>query len=82
MLRVTFISVVLGDFVEFAPLPSVILSISFTLIFLCLGLVIGRLLVRVGITMLWFLRICRPELPFVLVPKFLLDFDNISIGYS
>ena len=71
-----------GDFVEVAPLPSVILRLSLTLLFYCLGLVFGRLLVRDVFIVLWLLHICRPELPFVLVPKFLLDFDNISIGNS
>ena len=65
---------------EVASLPSVILHLSLTLLFMCLGLVIGRLLVRVIFIVLWSLHICRPELPFVLVPKFLLDFDSISIG--
>ena len=67
---------------EVAPLLNVILRLSFTLLFLCLGLVVRRLLARVVFTMIWLLQICRPELPFVLVPKFILDFDNISIGIS
>lgn len=78
----TLIGVVSGDFVEVAPLPSVILHLSFTLLFLCLGLVVGRLLARTVFTILWLLRICRPKLPFVLVPKFLLNFKDISIGNS
>jgi hypothetical protein len=65
--------------VEVTPLPSVVLRLSYTLLFMCIGLVVGRMLVRDVFTMLWLLRICRPEVPFVLVPKFLLDFYSISI---
>jgi hypothetical protein len=50
-----------------------------TLLFLWLGLVFGRLFVRVVFVILWLLWICRPELLFVLVLKFLLDFNSISI---
>jgi hypothetical protein len=53
---------------------------SVTLLFLWLGLVFGRLFVRVVFVILWLLWICRPELSFVLVLKFLLDFNSISIG--
>ena len=67
---------------EVSPLPSAILRLSFTLLFLCLVLVVGSLLVRVIFTMLWLLHICKLELPFVLVPKFILNFDSISIGNS
>jgi len=38
--------------------------------------------VRNVFIILWLLPICRPELSFVLVPKFMLDFDIISIGNS
>jgi hypothetical protein len=33
-------------------------------------------------TIIFLLWICRPRLPFVLLPKFLLDFDSISIVIS
>jgi hypothetical protein len=64
---------------ELAPFSGVLLCLSVTLLFLCLGLVFGKLFVRVVITILWMLHICRPELPFVLVLKFLLNFNSISI---
>ena len=76
----TFISVVPGDFVELTPFSGVLLCLSLTLLFLCLGLVFGRLLVRAVFVILWLLQICRPEPPFVLVLKFLLDFNSISIS--
>jgi hypothetical protein len=66
--------------VELAPFPGVFLCLPVTLLFLWLGLVFGRLFVRVVFVILWLLWICRPELPFVLVLKFLLDFNSISIG--
>jgi hypothetical protein len=78
---VTFISVVPRDFVEITALSSV-LCISITLLFLWLGLVFWRLVVRDVFPILWLLCICRPKLPFVMVSKFLLDFDSISIGSS
>jgi hypothetical protein len=77
---VTFIDVVPGDFVEIAPFSGVLLCLPVTLLFLWLGLVFGRLFVRAVFVILWLLWICRPELPFVLVLKFLLDFNNILIG--
>ena len=43
----TFIGVVPRDFGEIAPFSSVLLCLPVTLIFLCLGLVFGRLFVRV-----------------------------------
>jgi hypothetical protein len=64
---------------ELAPFSGVLLCLSVTLLFLCLGLVFGKLFVRVVFTILWMLQICRPELPFVLVLKFLLNFNSISI---
>ena len=73
-----FISVVLGSFVEIAPFFGV-LRLPVTLLFLSLRLVFWNLFVRVIFLILWFFRIWRSKLPFVLVPKFLLDFNNISI---
>ena len=72
--------VVPGDFMEITPFSSVLLCLPMTILFLWLGLVFGRLFVRVVFVILWLLWICRPELPFVLVLKFLLDFNSISIG--
>jgi hypothetical protein len=66
--------------VEIAPFSGVLLCLLVTLLFLWLGLVFRRLSVRDVFVILWLLRICRPELPFVLVLKFLLDFNNISIS--
>jgi hypothetical protein len=66
--------------VELAPFFGVLLCLPMTLLFLCLGLVFGRLFVRVVFVILRLLQICRPELPFVLVLKFLLDFNSISIS--
>jgi hypothetical protein len=66
--------------VEITPFSGVLLCLPVTLLFLWLGLVFRRLFVRVVFVILWLLRICRPELPFVLVLKFLLDFNNISIS--
>jgi len=77
---VTFIGVVSGDFVEIAPFFGVLLCLPVTLLFLWLGLVFRRLFVRVVFAILWLLWICRPELPFVLVLKFLLNFNSILIG--
>ena len=78
----TFIDVVLGDFVEITPFSGVLLSLPVTLLFLWLGLVFERLFVRVVFVILWLLWIFRPELPFFLVLKFLLDFNSISIGIT
>jgi hypothetical protein len=80
--RVTFIGVVLGDFVEVTPLPSVILHLPFTFYVMFLILFVWRLLVRVVFIVLWLLPIWRPEFPFILVPKVFLNFDNISIENS
>jgi hypothetical protein len=41
--RATFIDVVPRDFVEVTPLPSVLLHLLVTLLFMCLGLVFLRL---------------------------------------
>jgi hypothetical protein len=82
---VTFINVVLRDFVEVAPLPSVLLHLPIALILFWLGLVILRLhilWIRVAFSILWSLQICRPKFSLVLVLKFLLDVDNISISCS
>ena len=65
---------------EITPFSGVLLCLPVTLLFLWLGLVFGRLFVRVVLVILWLLWICRPELSFVLVLKFLLDFNRISIG--
>ena len=75
----TFIRVVPGAFVEIVPFSGV-LCLPVTLLFLCLGLVFGRLFVRVVFVILWLLQICRPEFPFVLVLKFFLNFNSISIS--
>ena len=69
-----------GDFVEIAPFFGVLLCLPVTLLFLCLGLVFGRLFVRAVFVILRLLQICRPKLPFVVVLKFLLDFNSISIS--
>ena len=66
----TFIGVVPGAFVEISPFSSVLLCFLVTLLFLWLELVFERL----------FFRAVFGILPFVLVLKFLLDFNNISIG--
>jgi hypothetical protein len=66
-------------FVEITPFSGVLLCLPMTLLFLWLGLVFRRLFVRVVFIILWLLQICRPKLLFVLVLKFLLDFNNISI---
>jgi hypothetical protein len=50
--------------VEITPFSSVLLCLPVTLLFLWLGLVFGRLFIRVIFVILWLLRICRPELPF------------------
>jgi hypothetical protein len=75
-----FIGVVPRAFVEITPFFGVLLYLPVTLLFLCLGLVFGRLFVRAVFVILWLLRICRPELSFVLVLKFLLNFNSISIS--
>jgi hypothetical protein len=69
-----------GDFVEITPFFGVLLCLLVTLLFLWLGMVFRRLFVRAFFVILWLLRIYRPELSFVLVLKFLLDFNNISIS--
>jgi hypothetical protein len=51
-----------------------------SLLFLWLGVVFRRLFVRSVFVILWLLRICKPELPFVLVLKFMLNFNSISIS--
>jgi hypothetical protein len=66
--------------VEITPFFGVLLCLPVTLLFLWLGLVFGKLFVRAVFFILWLLWIWRPELPFVLVLKFLLDFNSISIG--
>jgi len=65
--------------VEITPFFGVLLCLPVTLLFLCLGLVFGRLFVRVVFVILWLLRIYRSEISFLLVLKFLLDFNSISI---
>jgi hypothetical protein len=40
----------------------------------------GRLSFRVVFVILWLLKIYIPKIPFVVVLKFLLDFNNISIS--
>jgi hypothetical protein len=76
------IGVVPWDFMEITPIFSVLLPLSVTLIFLWLGFVLWRLFVRAIFTILCLLKVCINELLFVLVPKFLLNFDTISIGIS
>jgi hypothetical protein len=66
--------------VEIAPFSSVLLCLPMTLLFLCLGLVFERLFVRDVFVILWLLWIYRSEIWFVLVLKFMLDFNNISIS--
>ena len=75
-----FIGVVPGTFVELTPFFGVFLCLPVTLLFKWLGLVFGRLFVRDVFVILWLLWICRPEFPFVLVLKFLLNFNSISIS--
>ena len=77
---VTFVAVVPGAFVEITPFSGVLLCLPMTLLFLCLGLVFGRLFVRDIFGILWLLWIFKTKIPFVLVLKFLLDFNSISIG--
>jgi hypothetical protein len=69
-----------GDFVEITLFSNVLLCLPMTLHFLCLGLVFGRLFVRDVFVILWLLWIYRYEILFVLVLKFLLDFNNILIS--
>jgi len=76
----TFIGVVLGDFVEITPFSGVLLRLSVTLLFLWLGMILGRLFVRDVFIILWLLHIFKPKLSFVLVLKFLHDFNDISIS--
>ena len=76
----TFIGVVPWDFVEIVPFSGDLLCLPMTLIFLWLGLVFGRLFVRVVFAIVCLLWIFRSELPFVPVIKFMLDFNNISIS--
>jgi hypothetical protein len=71
-----------GDFVESIPFSGVLFCLPVTLLFLWLGLVFERLFVRDVFVILWLLQICRPELPFFLVIKFLLNINNISIRTS
>ena len=81
----TFISVVPRDFVELTPLHSVLICLFFTLLCLWWGLVVISLScilqARVSLALLlqW---IRRFRVSLVLLWKFLLDFDNISIGRS
>jgi hypothetical protein len=75
-----FIGVVLGAFVEITPFSGVFLRLSVTLLFLWLRLVFMKLIVRVVFLILLLLWICRPEIPPVLVLKFLLNFNDISIS--
>ena len=75
----TFISVVPGAFVELEPFSSVLLCLLVTLLFLCLGLVFRKLFVRVIFIILLLFWIWKPEILLVLVLKFLLDFNNLSI---
>ena len=73
----TFIGVVPGDFVQITPFSSVLLCLPVTLLFMWL---FGRLFVRGVFVLLWLLSICKNKILFVLVLKFLLDFNSISIG--
>jgi hypothetical protein len=70
---------VLGDFVEITPFSSVLIHLFVNLIFLWFGLVVGRMFSRVVFIMLWLLCICKPEIHFFPVLKFLLNFGIISI---
>jgi hypothetical protein len=76
----SFIGVVPGDFVEIKPFFSVLLHLHMTLLFMWLGVIFRTLFVRSVSVILWLLQICRPELPFVLMLKFMLDFNSISIS--
>jgi hypothetical protein len=67
---------------EIVPFSGVLLHLPMTLLFPWLGLVFRRLFVRAVFVILWLLQICRPELPFVLVLKFLLDFNSILINIT
>ena len=62
---------------EIAPFSGVLLFLPVTLTFLWLGLFFGRVFFRVVFVILCLLRICKIELSFVLVLKFLLDFNSI-----
>jgi len=66
--------------VEITPFFGVLLCLPMTLLFLCLGLVFRRQFVTDVFVILWLLQIYRSEIPFVLVLKFLLNFNNISIS--
>ena len=81
----TFIDVVPRYFVEVAPLPSVLLHLLVVILFLWLRLVVlmlAILWIRVSFTILWLLQIYRHKFPLVLVLKFMLYFENISIRCS
>ena len=81
----TFISVVLRDFMKFAPLTSVLLCLSISLLCLWWGLIVVFfccvLWARVDFSLLlrW---IRRSRVSLVLLAKFLLDFDSRPIGGS
>ena len=71
--------------VSFAPLTSVILCLSISLLFLWSGLVVsffcGVLWAKVSLALLlWWIH--RSKVSLVLLSKFLLDFDSIPIGGS
>ena len=70
---------------KFAPLTSVLLCLSISLLCLWWGLVailfccVLRARVSLALLMRW---ICRSRVSLVLFSKFLLDFDSIPIGGS
>jgi hypothetical protein len=66
--------------VEITPFSGVLLCLPMTLLFLWLGLVFRRLFVMDVFVILWLLWVYRIEPRFVLVLKFLLVFNNISIS--
>ena len=78
-------SVVPRYFMKFTPLLDVLLCLSIPLLFLWWGLVLLSfsfvLWARVSLALLlrW---VCRSRVSLVLLSKFLLDFDSISIGRS
>ena len=81
----TFIIVMLEDFVELAPLPGALLCLSILLVCLWRGLVVVFFccVLRDRISLALLLRwIRRSRVSLVLLLKFLLDFDSISIGGS
>jgi hypothetical protein len=91
MFGATFISIVPRDFVELAPLSSVLLRLPITLVYWWLGLAFLGLAIldmsfslgfRATLTGLLLRRVFKTKKSLILLLELVLDLDNISVSVS